>query len=524
MSTTATHWHPVAGATASNVRAVANPVFQDVLIVGAGLSGIGAAYHLSKDCPNLSYTILEARESMGGTWDLFRYPGIRSDSDMFTFGFSFRPWASNKALSPGGMILDYIRDTAKEFGIDKSIRFGHKVVSAAWDSATARWTVTVRRGSGEQQEEIRLTCRFLYMCSGYYDYDAGHAPQWDGMDQFNGRIVHPQFWPTDLDYQNKRVVVIGSGATAVTLVPSMVDKAQHVTMLQRSPTYILSIPGSDVVADVLRRVLPAGLAHRIIRAKNVGLMIFMYNVSKRLPTAVRHILIALAQRQSGGNQELKNLTPRYNPWDQRLCLVPDSDLFKALRTGRASIETDEIASFAPDGLQLKSGKTMPADIVITATGLKIKLVGGMSITVDGKPVDLADTVWYKGMMFSGVPNLASSFGYTNASWTLKAELIAKYVCRVLNRMDAAGFDTCVTRADGEVHLEQAVELSSGYIQRAAKIMPKQGAKRPWKVYQNYVRDIALFRFGKLDDGAMHFERRRKANAPAGQAELSEVNT
>ena len=523
MSTT-THWHAVADAAAPSVRAAANPNFTDVLIVGAGLSGIGAAYHLSQDCPSLSYAILEGRESMGGTWDLFRYPGIRSDSDMFTLGYSFRPWASGNAISDGQTILDYIRDTAREFGIDRSIRFNHKVVAADWDSATARWTVTVRRTLGSLQDEVRLTCRFLYMCSGYYDYDQGHAPAWPDMEQYQGRMVYPQFWPQDLDYKDKRVVVIGSGATAVTLVPSMIDQAKHVTMLQRSPTYILSIPAHDALADGLRRVLPAGLAHRLVRAKNVGLMVFMYNASKRFPKLVRNIVIGLGHRQAGGKLDRKHLTPRYNPWDQRLCIVPNADLFKAVRAGRASVETDEIARFTPDGLVLKSGKQLQADIVVSATGLKIKMVGGIALSVDGKPVDLADTVWYKGMMFSGVPNFAMSFGYTNASWTLKAELIAKYICRLLNRMDANGDDTCVAYADEDTELEQAVDLSSGYIQRAARIMPKQGNKRPWKVHQNYLRDIALFRFGKLEDGALRFERRRTAADSARHIALEEVNS
>ena len=489
----------------------------DVLIVGAGLSGVGAAYHLRERCPSARFAILEGRETIGGTWDLFRYPGIRSDSDMFTLGYSFRPWHSNKAISDGQTILDYIRDTARVFGIDKSIRFRHKVTGASWNSAAARWTVQALRSEGTREEAVQFTCKFLYMCSGYYDYEEGHAPTWPEMEQFQGRVVHPQHWPKDLSYAGKRVVVVGSGATAVTLVPAMADTAQHVTMLQRSPTYIVSRPEQDAVANRLRRWLPAGLAHRLVRTKNVLLTMYFYSLARRKPKAFKDFIIRMAGKQIGpGFDVRKHLTPRYNPWDQRLCLVPDGDLFKTIRSGKASIATDEIARFTPTGLQLKGGEHLDADVIVTATGLKLKVLGGASIAIDGRPVNLAETVSYKGMMYSGVPNLASSFGYTNASWTLKAELIAQYVCRLLNHMQSNGFDTCMPRLNDEtMGREPAVDLTSGYIQRAASILPKQGDKQPWKSYQNYAHDLMMLKFGTLADSAMQFERRAQ---PIGAAQ------
>jgi monooxygenase len=508
---------------AANLGAV-TPDHVDVLIVGAGLSGVGAAYHLQESCPDLSYSILEARDSMGGTWDLFRYPGVRSDSDMFTLGYTFRPWPSNKAISPGDMICDYIRDTAREFGIDRKVRFGHKVVAAAWDSATALWTVTVERRTGLNTETLQVTCRFIYTCSGYYNYNEGYAPKWEGMSEFQGQLIYPQFWPENLDYTGKRVVVIGSGATAVTLVPSMAGTAAHVTMLQRSPTYIMSRPTHDLLARPLRRFLPSGLAHRILRAENVGLTTLSYVISRRAPKTVARALTTFAHIQSGKKTDRANFEPRYKPWDQRLCLVPDSDLFTAIRKGNASIVTDEIERFTPTGLQLKSGKTLDADIVISATGLQVQLFGGATITVDGKPINFGDTLWYKGMMFSGVPNLVNSFGYTNASWTLKAELIANYTCRLLNHMSKKGFDTCVAEVKRETDHQAAVDLSSGYIQRAVAIMPQQGTKAPWKVNQNYIRDVRLFKRGKLNDGAMKFERRRSVSVSVAQTLAEGVNS
>ncbi|AZQ54618.1 flavin-containing monooxygenase [Burkholderia cenocepacia] len=497
----------------------------DVLIVGAGLSGIGAAYHLKQRCPHASVAIVEARDAIGGTWDLFRYPGVRSDSDMFTLGYSFRPWHSDKAISDGQTILDYIRDTAHNYGIDKTIRYGRKVVAADWDSNRARWTVRVERTRDGTTDTLVYTCRFLFMCSGYYDYDGGYLPDWAGMDTFEGKLVHPQHWPKDLSYANRRVVVIGSGATAVTLVPSMAADARHVTMLQRSPTYIVSLPARDKIANALRRVLPSRLAHRLVRVKNVLLTMYLYNVSRRKPDRTKQFIIRAASKQLGPDFDVaKHLTPRYMPWDQRVCLVPNGDLFKAIRAGRASIVTDEIERFTPTGLKLKSGQQLDADVIVTATGLKVKLLGGARVTVDGRAVDLPQTVSYKGMMYSDVPNLASSFGYTNASWTLKAELIARYVCRLLNHMRANGYDTCVPRLGaGDLGDVPAVNLSSGYIQRAAGILPKQGHRKPWKFHQNYVLDLASLKFSALADSAMHFERRAQtgpaATAPAAEPAL-----
>lgn len=486
------------------------PTALDVIVVGAGLSGIAAAHYLRERCPGTRFAMLEARASLGGTWDLFRYPGVRSDSDMFTLGFSFRPWASHQAIADGGKILDYLKDTAHAEGLDGVIRYGHKVREARWDSDIARWTVDVERTHADGRRDSQtLTCRFLFMCSGYYAYDAGHAPTWPGMETFAGRVVHPQHWPAGLDYRDKRVVIIGSGATAVTLLPSLAVTAAHVTMLQRSPSYILSMPQRDGVADRLRAWLPAGVAHRIVRMKNVLVTLAFYNAARRWPNAVRRVLIRRAAQQVQGHADVaRDLTPRYNPWDQRLCLAPNGDIFKALRGERAAIVTDEIASFTPRGLMLKSGKTLDADIVVTATGLRVQLMGGARLLVDGKPVVLSESVAYKGMMYSDVPNLASIFGYTNASWTLKAELIAQYVCRLINHMNALGADTCVPRLrDGEHAALPAIGLTSGYIQRAAGVLPKQGGRRPWVFYQSYLRDLRLMRWGRLEDGAMQFERR-----------------
>lgn len=482
----------------------------DVVIVGAGLSGIAAAHYLRERCPGARFAMLEARQALGGTWDLFRYPGVRSDSDMFTLGFSFRPWTSDQAIADGGKILDYLKDTAREEGLDSAIRYGHKVREARWDSGIARWTLDVEHTHADGRQETQtLTCRFLFMCSGYYAYDAGHAPTWPGMDAFAGTVVHPQHWPADLDYRDKRVVIIGSGATAVTLLPSMAASAAHVTMLQRSPSYILSTPQRDGLAERLRKWLPAGAAHRIVRMKNVLITLGFYNAARRWPHAVRRLLIERAARQVQGHADIeRDLTPRYNPWDQRLCLAPNGDIFKALRSARADIVTDEIATFTPSGLALKSGKTLDADIVVTATGLRVQLMGGARLLVDGKPVVLSEAVSYKGMMYSDVPNLASIFGYTNASWTLKAELIAQYVCRLVNHMNARGMDTCVPHLrDGEHGELPAIGLTSGYIQRAAGALPRQGTRKPWVFYQSYLRDFRLMRWGSVDDGVMRFERR-----------------
>ena len=469
----------------------------DVIIVGAGLSGIGAAHHLQQRCPDRSYLVLEARASMGGTWDLFRYPGIRSDSDMHTLGYSFRPWTKAKAIADGPSIRDYIEDTAREGGIDRRIRFGHRVTAMAWSTADARWTVTAEGPDGA----VTFTCNFLHMCSGYYDYDRGHAPQFAGQDDFAGLIIHPQFWPQDLDYTGKRVVVIGSGATAVTLVPEMAKTAAGVTMLQRSPTYVVSRPGQDALANWLRAKLPGKAAYGVTRWKNVLFGMFFYRMTRKRPEKVKAKLLDQVREHLGPDYDVAtHFTPRYNPWDQRLCLVPDADLFDAIKAGRAQVVTDTIERFTRDGILLTSGKELPADIIVTATGLEVKLLSGITPTVDGVAKDLSKSLQYKGMMFSDVPNLAFTFGYTNASWTLKADLVAMYLCRILNTMKKRGVRQATPRiGDTSIMPEPFVDFSSGYIQRVADQLPKQGNRKPWRLNQNYALDVMALRFGSVDD-------------------------
>ncbi|MGE5373759.1 MAG: flavin-containing monooxygenase [Bacteroidota bacterium] len=481
----------------------------DVLIVGAGLSGIGAGYYLQTQCHQKSYLILEARDTVGGTWDLFRYPGIRSDSDMYTLGFSFHPWRDPKAIADGPSILSYIHETAQRFGIDRKIRFRHRVQRAEWSSAEARWTVDAVCASGEA---ARFRCGFLYLCSGYYDYEHGYSPAWPGVEQFTGRMVHPQEWPQGLDYAGRQVIVIGSGATAVTLVPALAKQAAHVTMLQRSPTYVVSLPSQDSIANWMRRHLPSRIAYQLVRWKNVLSMMFYYSLMRRQPGKAKKNLIDLVRAELGPGFDVEtHFTPRYNPWDQRLCFVPDGDLFDALKAGSASVETDTIETFTPTGIRLRSGKELPADIIVTATGLVMKLASGVQLIVNGQPVEFAQALSYKGMMFSDIPNLAAAIGYTNASWTLKCELISQYVCRLLNFMDKHGYIQCTPRnRDPDLTEEPIVNFTSGYIQRALPSLPHQGSKRPWKLYQNYLLDMLTFRFGRVDDGTMEFKRRGQA--------------
>jgi monooxygenase len=482
------------------------PQHVDVLIVGAGLSGIGAAYYLQTRCPNKTYTILEGREAIGGTWDLFRYPGVRSDSDMYTLGYAFHPWPDAKAIADGPAILAYIRETAAAYGIDKQIRFQHRVVRAEWSSEEALWSVEAERGP--EKERVRFTCRFLYTCTGYYDYNQGYTPDWPDIEKFTGQIIHPQHWPEDLDYTGKRIVVIGSGATAVTLVPAMTDKAAHVTMLQRSPTYIVPSPSRDATADWLRHRLPPRLAYLIVRWKNILYSIITYAFARRRPAAMKQTLLKMVREQLGPDYDIEtHFTPTYNPWDQRICLVPDADLFTALKSGRASVVTDQIETFTPTGIRLRFGQELTADVIVTATGLVMKLMSGLQLVVDGRPVDLSQTMSYKGMMFSDIPNLASAFGYTNASWTLKCELTAQYVCRLLNTMDEQGYVQCTPRQqDASLSDDPLLDFTSGYVQRALATLPRQGSKPPWRVYQNYLMDMMIMRFGKLDDGTMEFKR------------------
>lgn len=473
-----------------------DPAHVDVLIVGAGLSGIGAACHLQARCPDMSYAIIEAREAIGGTWDLFRYPGIRSDSDMHTLGYGFRPWTDAKAIADGAAIRRYIVDTARDHGIECRIRYGTRMIAANWSTPDARWTVEVEAG-GERRE---LTCAFLYMCSGYYDYAGGYRPHFPDEEAFGGPIVHPQSWPEDLDYAGKRIVVIGSGATAVTLVPELASRAAHVTMLQRSPTYMVSRPSRDRVADWLRAKLPAGAAYRFTRWKNVGLGMFFYRLARRRPEKAKARLIGMVRAALGPGHDVEtHFTPRYNPWDQRLCLVPDGDFFAALRRGTATVVTDRIKCFVAGGIALESGGTLPADIIVTATGLVIRMLGGASLAVDGRSVDLARSLQYKGMMLSDVPNFAFTFGYTNASWTLKADLVAMYVCRLLKAMRTRGMRQATPRVgDRPIVPEPFADFSSGYLERAKDSLPRQGNRTPWRLNQNYALDVAALRFGSID--------------------------
>jgi monooxygenase len=485
----------------------------DVLIVGAGLSGIGAACQLVRRRPKTTFAILEARDAIGGTWDLFRYPGIRSDSDMSTFGYAFRPWDDTRAIADGPSILRYLAETAREYGVDRRIRFGHQVGRAFWRSADALWTLAVRGPGGE---DLRLSCNFLFLCTGYYKYAEGYMPGWPGMDRFAGRIVHPQKWPEDLRYEGKRVVVIGSGATAVTLVPAMAKTAAHVVMVQRSPTYIVARPSEEAMAKGLGRWLPARLAHAIVRWKNIALQLYLFRLSRRKPAAVRAQILKLAQAAVGPEIDAaKHFNPRYEPWDQRVCLVPDGDLFAALRNGQASIVTGQIETFTETGLRLVSGEQLEADVIVTATGLNLRLMGGIKIEVDGKPVEVGSTTIYKSVMFSDVPNLASVFGYTNASWTLKSDLIADYVCRLLEHMDRHNYAVCTPRrGSAPIAEDPTLPLTSGYIQRAKNRLPKQGTRKPWRMNQNYALDVMALRFGAIDDGALEFRRLDPASPAA----------
>lgn len=472
----------------------------DVLIVGAGLSGIGAGARLRIALPGKTFAIFEGRAAMGGTWDLFRYPGIRSDSDMYTLGYRFRPWKDPKAIADGPAILEYIRETSAAYNLDETIRYSHRVICAKWSSADARWTVTAETPSGE----TTVTCGFLYLCTGYYDYENGYTPEFPGADEFAGPIVHPQKWPKDFDYEDKRVVVIGSGATAVTLVPAMAEKAAHVTMLQRSPTYVLSLPAKDRIANLMRRILPLRAAYMLSRWKNILIGMFLYVLSRKRPSAMKN-LIARGVRRELGDDMMPHFTPTYNPWDQRLCLVPDGDLFRAIRDGKASVATDQITRFTKSGIELESGKSLEADIIVTATGLVLKLMAGLDVFVDNEKVDFSKTIAYKGMMYSDVPNLCSAFGYTNASWTLKCDLTAEYVCRMLAHMEDSGFQIATPRVrDPELGTEPALDFNSGYVLRALDELPKQGTRTPWKLYQNYIRDLTMLRYGNLEDGAMEF--------------------
>ncbi|WP_310777388.1 flavin-containing monooxygenase [Mycobacterium sp. Z3061] len=478
----------------------------DVVIVGAGISGVSAAWHLQDRCPTKSFAILEKRADMGGTWDLFRYPGIRSDSDMYTLGFRFRPWTERQAIADGKPILDYVKSTAAMYGIDKHIRFQQQVIAADWSTADNRWTLQID-SNGTRSE---LTCSFLFLCSGYYNYEKGYAPTFTGAEDFTGPIIHPQHWPEDLDYQDKNIVVIGSGATAVTLVPALANSgAKHVTMLQRSPTYIVSQPEADGIADKLNRYLPEKAAYTAIRWKNVVRQAAVYGACKKWPRRMRKTLMGLAQRQlPEGYDVRKHFGPHYSPWDQRLCLVPNGDLFRAIRHGKADVVTDTIERFTATGLRLNSGTELQADIIVTATGLNLQLFGGATTSIDDEPLDLTKTMAYKGMMLSGIPNMVYTVGYTNASWTLKADLVSEFACRLINYMDDKGYDTVVVDEPApDVEDRPFMEFTPGYVLRSLDELPKQGSRTPWRLNQNYLRDIHLIRRGKIADEGLRFAKK-----------------
>lgn len=486
----------------------------DVVIVGAGLSGIGAARHLKSQCPGKTFAILEGRDTLGGTWDLFRYPGIRSDSDMYTLGYNFKPWTEPQVIADGDRIRNYIQETSRENGIDSHIRYDSKVVSADWNSETAAWTLTVQKKSGETQQ---VSCNWLMMCSGYYNYEEGFTPDFPGRNDFKGQVIHPQFWPEKLDYSGKRVVVIGSGATAITLIPSMTDKAQHVTMLQRTPSYVISVPQFDPMVRMLLKFLPEMTVYKMSRARNNFITQLIFKLSRKYPNAVRKFLLKQVKVQVGPNFDMKHFTPPYNPWDQRLCAVPNGDMFKVLKKGKASVVTDHIDRFTDKGILLKSGQTLEADIIVTATGLNLRLFGGMTMSVDGKAVEMNKHISYKGLMFNDIPNFSNTLGYTNASWTLKADLIAEYVCRLLKHMDKTGTRIAVAeRKDPNVKEAPLLDMTSGYVARAADTLPKGADRAPWKLYQNYAMDMDQLHNGKLEDGVMTFRKPSAAGATSAQ--------
>ncbi len=499
----------------------------DVLIIGAGLSGIGAGARFRMDCPGKTFAILEGRERSGGTWDLFRYPGVRSDSDMYTLGYRFRPWNDTKALADGQSILNYIRETATDYDLDNEIRYGHRLTRAEWSSDDSRWTVIAEVGQnlpqsredakedanagneiGEPQPgTVIFTCGFLYLCTGYYEYEQGYTPDWASLGEFKGTVVHPQFWPEGLDYANKIVVVIGSGATAVTLVPAMAETAEHVTMLQRSPTYIVSMAAEDKIANFIRKLMPDKAAYAVSRWKNIVRQAFFYKFSKKFPAAVKRLIDKGVRKELGEVDPQEHFTPNYDPWDQRICVVPDGDLFKSMSRGRASVVTGNIESFNENGVRLTSGDQLDADIIVTATGLKLKIMAGLALVVDGEVVDLSTKMTYKGMMYNDVPNLAQAFGYTNASWTLKCDLTSEYVCRILNYMDANGFASCrATINDPGVERIPVLDFKSTYIVRELDKLPSQGSKHPWRLHQNYFKDLSMLRYSRLDDGTLMFEK------------------
>ena len=478
----------------------------DVLIIGAGLSGIGGACQLRRNSPNHSFMILEARAVSGGTWDLFRYPGIRSDSDMYTFGYGFKPWYGEQAIADGDKILSYLRETAAEYDVERHIRYQHKVVSANWSPTDKRWQVTAQRNVPDDTlEQVTISCQFIFNCTGYYDYEQAYTPEFTNIDDFNGKVIHAQHWPEQLDYRNKHVVVIGSGATAVTVVPSMAKDTASMVMLQRSPTYVANVPQSQPLIKILRKCLPKSWAFRLIRWSRVLFQIYVYQLSRRQPQKLKQILLDRVRDEMGSNYDVDtHFTPSYHPWDQRLCASPDGDLFAALREGRAELVTDHIDRFNNTGILLKSGKQLDADIVVLATGLNLKFAGGIDYRIDGVPVDFTEHYIYRGMMFSDLPNMAFTVGYTNSSWTLKADLTGKYLCRLLNKMSRHGYSSVTPRLRGEISEIPLLDFDAGYVLRAREQFPKQGNRLPWKNYQNYIKDFIGLRFGSLKHDELEF--------------------
>ena len=475
---------------------------KDVIVVGAGISGIAAAYNLQKSCPNKSFAILEGRSALGGTWDLFKYPGIRSDSDMHTLGFRFKPWIHKKSIADASSILEYLNETVDEYGIRDKIVFNQKVTAANWLAEKSLWELNVMN----EGQSISMTCNFLFLCGGYYSYDKPYMPKFPEQDRFEGQVIHPQFWDESLDYSDKKVIVIGSGATAVTLVPAIAKNAAHVTMLQRSPSYVVSAPGEDSWSQALNKIFPIRLTYFLIRWKNIFRTSLGFYLSRKYPERVKDRLINLVREELGNDYDVeKHFTPRYNPWDQRMCLVPDSDLFNSIKSGKASVVTDHIDHFTENGILVKSGEHLEADIIVTATGIELNALNDIEVSVNNEKVEPHNRLSYKGMMLSGVPNLAFSFGYVNASWTLRADLTCEYVCRLLNRMDKLGVNTCIPQEDPTAIVDdEYIDFSSGYVQRALDRLPKQGKKAPWRNYQNYLKDIFLVRLFSLKDSTLKF--------------------
>jgi len=480
----------------------------DVLIIGAGISGISAAYHIQTECPDRTFAILEGRQNIGGTWDLFKYPGIRSDSDMYTLGFSFRPWTDPKAIADAPSIMSYLKEAVEDYQLGSHIHYGTKVLAANWSSEKTQWELTTQSDTGEER---KYTANFVFGCTGYYNYDQGYTPDFKGMDQFKGQIIHPQKWPEDLEYTNKKMVVIGSGATAITLIPSLAAKAAHVTMLQRSPTYIVSAPAEDNMANFFYKYLPSKTAYSLTRWKKITMGRFSYWLCKRYPQFMGNLMIGGVKKELEDAYDIeKHFTPKYNPWDQRVCLAPDSDFFESLKSGKATVVTDHIDSFTEKGILLQSGEELEADIIVTATGLTLLHFGGIDMQVDSQPINKGDLVTYKGMMFSGLPNLALAFGYTNASWTLKCDLTSKFVARLLNYMSENGYSTChPVQDDPNLELIPFVDFNSSYILRHVDELPKQGKELPWKLKQNYFADRKMIGKGKLDDGFLKFTKMKK---------------